>query len=84
MAAKRKKLSKEQKDTVERLYNIRIQMGYTQEQFAKILDVACSTYKKIEKGDSGITVHHLRRLNKYLGISSEYLLFGDRKHMDKT
>ena len=84
MAAKRKEITKEQKDTAERLYNIRIQLGYTQEQFAKILDVAYSTYKKIEKGESGITVHQLRRLNKYLGISGEYLLFGDRKDIDET
>lgn len=84
MAAKRKEIPEEQKITADRLYNIRIQLGYTQAQFAKILDVAYSTYKKIEKGESGITVRHLRRLNKYLGISAEYMLLGDRTKMDET
>lgn len=80
----KKVISKEQKDTADRIYNIRIGLGYSQAQFAKILDVACSTYKKIEKGESGVTVYQLRRLNQYLGISGNYLLFGDRTNMDET
>ena len=75
---------KEQKDTADRIHNIRTKLGYTQEQFAEILDVAYSTYKKIERAESGITVNQLRLLNKHMGISVDYLLFGDNKDFDET
>lgn len=80
----KKDISEEQKALAGRLRNVRIQLGYTQEKFAEILDVACSTYKKIEKGESGITVTQLRLLKAKLDISIDYLLFGDSKDFDKT
>lgn len=80
----KKEITPEQKALAARLKNVRIQLGYTQEQFAEILDVACSTYKKIEKGESGITVTQLRLLKAKLNISIDYLLFGDNKDFNKT
>ena len=80
----KKDISEEQKALAGRLKNVRLQLGYTQEKFAEILDVACSTYKKIEKGESGITVNQLRLLKARLDISIDCLLFGDSKDFNKT
>ena len=49
---------------------------------AEILDVSVSTYKKIEGARSQMTVDELRRLNKELKISIDYLLFGEQKDLD--
>ncbi len=80
----KKEIPKNQKDTAERIHNIRNKMGYTQEKFAEILDVVCSTYKKIERAESGVTVNQLRLLKDQLGISSDYLLFGENKDFEAT
>lgn len=80
----KKEITAEQKALAERLRSIRIQLDYTQEKFAEILDIACPTYKKIEKGESGITVNQLRLLHHKLDVSIDYLLFGDSKDFDET
>ena len=80
----KKEVPKEQRDTANRIYSIRNKMGYTQEKFAEILDVGYSTYKKIERAESGITVKQLRILKNQLGVSSDHVLFGDNEDFDAT
>lgn len=80
----KREVSKEQKETADRIYNIRNKMGYTQERFAEILDVGPSTYKKIERAESGVTVKQLRIMKNQLGVSADHVLFGDNEDFDET
>lgn len=80
----KKDLLKEKKDTADRMRAIRNQMGYTQEKFAEILDVAYPTYKKIERAESGVTVNQLRLMKEQLDISVDYLLFGEGNDFDEA
>lgn len=80
----RKVIDEEQKEAGRRLKKIRLGLGYTQEQFAEILEVSVSTYKKMENGESGITVKRLRLLNSRLGVSVDHLLFGDKRDFSGT
>lgn len=81
---KKREIPEQQRDTAERMHKIRSKTGYTQEKFAEVLDVAYSTYKKIERAESGVTVNQLRLLKKQLGVSADYLLFGDNKDFEET
>lgn len=77
-------LSRDKKETAERLRAIRNEMGYTQEKFAEILDVAYPIYKKIERAESGVTVNQLRLMKEQLDISADYLLFGAGSNFDEA
>lgn len=58
-----------------RLKVIREELGYTQEQFAEILDMSLSGYKKIEGGDVNLGLDKMYIMNKRLGVSADYILF---------
>lgn len=58
-----------------RIKMIRKSLGYTQEQFAEILDLSLSGYKKLESGDVNLTLDKIYILNKKLGLSADYILF---------
>lgn len=60
-----------------RLKLIREDRGYTQEQFAELLEVSTSGYKKIESGEVRIGIDKIQTLHKKLGISADYLLFDE-------
>ena len=66
-----------------RLREIRLNMGVSQEKFAEYLDISLSAYKKIESADNGISVNVLRRLRERFHISADYLLFGDYKSFEE-
>ncbi len=65
-----------------RLKKVREKMRLTQETFAAKLGISVSAYKKLESGENGISTRTLRKLKKE-NISSDYLLFGDVRHVDK-
>lgn len=65
-----------------RLYEARERMQYTQNQFAETLGVEVSQYRRIEKGESRITVDKIRLLNDVYSIRPDFLLCGDTD--DKT
>ena len=67
-----------------RLREIRMNMGESQEQFAEYLDMSLSAYKKIESAENGISVRVLRKLKERFNISSDYLLYGDYKDIDNA
>lgn len=69
-------------DAANRLREIRLNMGISQEKFAEYLDISLSAYKKIESADNGISVKVLRRLKEKFSISSDYILYGDYKNLD--
>ena len=66
-------------DAANRLREIRLNMGVSQEKFAEYLDISLSAYKKIESAENGISVRILRILKEQFNISSDYLLYGDYK-----
>ena len=70
-------------ESANRLREIRLNMGVSQEKFAEYLDISLSAYKKIESADNGISVNVLRRLRERFHISADYLLFGDYKSLEE-
>lgn len=67
-----------------RLREIREKNGYTQEEFAELLELSLSGYKKIECGIANITVSKLLILKDKLGISADYILFGESAKMNSV
>lgn len=62
----------------ERLKEIRLELGYTQEQFAEIMEMSLSGYKKLESGEVKLSVEKIYILNKKLTLSADYILFGKK------
>lgn len=62
-----------------RIKTIREDLGYTQEQFAEMLELSLSGYKKLESGDVNLTLDKVYLLNNRLGLSADYILFGDKE-----
>ena len=58
-------------------------MGYTREQFAEKLDVSVSYLAELERGRTGISVKLLTKVCSVLGLSSDYVLFGEERTKDK-
>lgn len=75
-------LKDERQETANRLREIRMNMGESQEKFAEYLDMSLSAYKKIEGAENGVSIRVLRRLRERFNISSDYLLFGEFKNID--
>lgn len=50
--------------------------GYTQEQFAELLDVGVQHVSNIERGAVGISLTALKKTCEILGVSADYLLLG--------
>lgn len=76
------KFKKQMEESANRLREIRLNMGISQEKFAEYLDISLSAYKKIESAENGISVKILRRLKEKFNISSDFLLYGDYKNLD--
>lgn len=80
----KKHIGKERRELAERIRQIRMNLDYTQEKFAEILGISLTAYKKIESAENQITLDGLRTLNRELGVSADYLLFGTRADTEKT
>lgn len=59
------------------LKQIRISLGYSQEQMAGLLGVSRPTYADIEKGRGEITISSLKKLTEKSGVSLSSLLAGE-------
>lgn len=73
----------------ERIRQLRIAAGYTQEQLAEILNIDRSFYSRIERGERGCSVDLLVHLTTLFDVSLDYLVLGkyriDLAHsMDKA
>ncbi len=55
---------------------------YTREQFAEKLEVSVSYLAELERGRTGISVKLLTRVCKVLGLSADYVLFGEERGAD--
>lgn len=60
----------------ERLRGIREGMHMTREEFSEKIDITDSFLGQIERGERALSVRTLRKVVKYTGVSSDYLLFG--------
>lgn len=53
--------------------------GLTQEQFGELVSLGTKNVSDIERGVAGITISTLKRICEKLSISSDSILFADRK-----
>lgn len=74
-----RELTKEEKEQILRLRRIREDMGYSQEQFAEILEIGVSYYRKIELYERQISLPVLKKIYNKLGVSADYILYGKHK-----
>lgn len=66
-----------------RIRRAREALGYTREQFAEKLDVSVSYLAEFERGRTGISVKLLTRVCEVLGLSADYILFGNTRSGDE-
>ena len=65
-----------------RIRTAREAMGYTREQFAEKLDVSVSYLAELERGRTGFSVKTLVKACGILGLSADYVLFGEERDGD--
>lgn len=65
-----------------RIRKAREDRGYTREKFAELLDVSVSYMAEVERGRTGISVKMLIKICSVLGLSADYVLFGDDRGED--
>lgn len=56
-----------------RIKTVRKDLGYTQEQFAEILELSLSDCKKLESGEVHLTLDKIYLLKQKLGLSADYI-----------
>lgn len=67
-----------------RLRQIRENAGLTQEQFAEVLGISVSAYKKVESGENQVSLSSLRNLYNEMRVSADYVLFGKKQDLDEV
>ena len=65
-----------------RIRKAREDLGYTREKFAELLDVSVSYMAEVERGRTGISVKMLTKICNVLGLSADYVLFGEGRVED--
>ena len=65
-----------------RIRKAREDLGYTREKFAELLDVSVSYMAEVERGRTGISVKMLVKICNVLGLSADYVLFGEDRGDD--
>ena len=65
-----------------RIRKAREDLGYTREKFAEKLDVSVSYLAELERGRTGISVRMLVKVCNVLGLSADYVLFGNDRQED--
>ena len=65
-----------------RIRKAREDLGYTREQFAEKLGVSVSYLAEVERGRTGISVKMLIKVCEVLGLSADYVLFGEQRTAD--
>ena len=66
-----------------RIRKAREDQGYTREKFAEKLDVSVSYMAELERGRTGISVKMLIKVCNLLGLSADYVLFGNDRSGDE-
>ena len=65
-----------------RIRKAREDLGYTREQFAELLEVSVSYMAEVERGRTGVSVKMLIKICGVLGLSADYILFGNERDTD--
>lgn len=65
-----------------RIRKAREDAGYTRERFAELLDVSVSYMAEVERGRTGVSVKMLVKICDVLGLSADYVLFGEQRGED--
>lgn len=60
-----------------RLRCIRERMGMCREKFSEKIGITDSFLGQIERGERTLSIRTLKKVVKYSGVSSDYLLFGE-------
>ena len=66
-----------------RIRKAREELGYTRETFAEKLEVSVSYLAEVERGRTGISLKMLMKICNVLGLSADYIIFGDNRDSDK-
>jgi len=67
-----------------RIRKAREDAGYTRERFAELLDVSVSYMAEVERGRTGVSLKTLKAICNLLGLSADYLIFGEERDADKA
>lgn len=70
------KINYDTKQSGARIQQLRIQHGYTQEEFAKALNIDRSNLSRIESGRRGCSMDLLVQLSSIFGVTLDYIIFG--------
>ena len=65
-----------------RIRKAREDAGYTRERFAE--DVSVSYMAEVERGRTGVSLKTLKAICNLLGLSADYLIFGEERDADKA
>ena len=75
---------KEKMELSLRLRQVREAANLSQEEFAEILGISASAYKKVERGENHVSLSSLKNLHKAMNVSTDYILYGDKENLDDT
>lgn len=67
----------------ERIRRARENAGYSREKFAELLGVSVSYVSELERGRTGISIKNLKTVCNLLGLSADYILFGEERSVDQ-
>jgi len=65
----------------ERLKGLREVLDLTEEEVAATIEIDVDKYKKIEQGETDITISKLMKIAHTYGVSAEELMFAEAPHM---
>ena len=65
-----------------RIRKAREDAGYTREKFAELLDVSVSYLAEVERGRTNVSEKTLIKICNVLGLSADYVLFGENREAD--
>lgn len=65
-----------------RIRKRREQLKISREKFSEKIGVTTKFYSDIETGAKGFSIKTLTRISKELGVTTDYILFGDDKNLE--
>lgn len=78
----KKEFSLDRMQSACRLREIREGLKLSQEEFAEVLGISLPGYKKLESGENNLSLSSLKRMHKEIGVSSDYILYGEMESVD--
>lgn len=77
-------IEKEKIESALRLRKVREAANLSQEEFAEMLGISASAYKKVERGENHVSLACLKNLHDSMSVSTDYILYGDKENLDDT